>query len=587
MLFLSTYLSTARYKNMAGNNMSMILKMRIVKYLFFSVVTFIAFFLKFKNFGLYEDDYWFAGIPANADFHGMIDFFKSNLTNFEENQGRYVAAIFPLLLPYINFKLGGFFMLYFFGVLLIALNAYMVYSIVKLRLPVELALIAGMIFVLFPADTSKAFLTHIFQLQLSLLFTFSGMYLYLKGRKMLGFILAFLSLLTYENAFLPFILIPLLDKFEWNKKLFFNLIKHLVIVGVIFILLFTLRKFLGEKDVSDLELGELVRKTILAVMKGPVIVIYSFFRSPYETILHADKTILFIIPGFLVIGTYLFFVFQRTKNVVQTDSKSGIRFNWLKGELSPDKEYDRILKAIIIGGFIMMVAYIFSITHYPPTNLKGRATSVHLGAEFGASLSFAALFYLIFKLIQKKALKRIFLLICTVYFALLVGYGGLVQNDFVKSWSIQKDFWTSVIKTCPDLEDKTLLFLKNKDLQETEYIYSFSWACPMILENLFNFPQEWSRYPKLQIVDPDFKERFEAENGEIYYIPEYLFLFDYQEKVLLEDGNVIILEQSGNELIRLRGEFQIKGVTLNLKKPEGNDMINLRKSNIYSYMIHE
>jgi len=556
-----------------------------VLFIFLLVIAFTAYFFHFRKFGFYEDDYWMAGIPANSTFGELLDFIKAGLVNFESNQGRYAATILPFLLTFIVFKTGGMYFLYIFGMLLVTLNAYLVYIILKKGFPEFIAFMGAIIYLLYPSDTTKGLLIHIYHLQFSVVFTLTGMILFLNNRKIPGFIVALLSLLIYESAFLPFIFVPFLAHREWNKKMWLRLIYHWLIIGVIFVALFIFRKSLGEKIVTELELSDLIKKTLLSLIKGPVIAIWAFIKAPADTLIKLRTTL----PYILVAGIFtVTFIFIKSAGIKLSDKwVKGLKSDGklLKGEVKLNEEFDFAVKAFIIGVLILVVGYIFAITHYPPTDLKGRGTSVHLGGTFGGAMAVSAVIYFIFYIITSDLWRKVFTVFLGLYIALLAGYGSIIQKDYMVSWDYQKIFWKHVLEVCPDLEDKTMIFVNDKNESPAEYIISDSWACPIILDNLFKFPAEWERSPKLQVIKDSIAAMLYMEDSTLVYEPRFPFLFDVEKKIILEDGHVIFLEYSGDNMVRQFKDTVIHGITLELQIPDTIEYPVFDKTNLYPYMF--
>ncbi len=558
-----------------------------VLFLFLLIIAFAAYFFHFRKFGFYEDDYWMPGIPANSTFRELLDFIKSGLMNFERNQGRYAATILPYLLTFAVFKAGGMYFLYIFGMLLVTLNAYLVYIILKKGFPEFIAFMGAIIYLLYPSDTTKGLLIHIYHLQFSVVFTLTGMILYLNNRKILGFIIAFLSLLIYESAFLPFIFVPFLAHREWNKKMWLRVIYHWLIIGFIFIALFVFRKSFGEKTVSELELSDLIKKTLLSLIKGPVIAILAFIKAPADTLIKLRTTL----PYVLIAGIFtVTFIYIKSAGIKFSDKWiKGLKSEGklLKGEVKLNEEFDFVLKAFIVGVLILVVGYIFAITHYPPTDLKGRGTSVHLGGTFGGALAVSAVIYFIFYVISSELWRKVFIVLIGLYVALLAGYGSIIQKDYTASWDYQKKFWKQVLAVCPDLKDRTMIFVNDKNESPAEYIISDSWACPIILDNLFKFPGEWERSPKLQVIKDSMAAMLYREDSVLVYEPRFPFLFGVEKKIILENGHVIFLEYSGNDMVRQLNDTVIHGISLELQKPDTIEYPAFGKTNLYPYMFQD
>ena len=568
------------WKKLTRNNLGNPSNLAI--YLIFLLVLWLSYYFKFNKFGLYEDDYWIAGISATSSFHDLLSFIKDNLLNLERNQGRYIAAFLPFIVAFINFKIGGITAIYIFGILLVGFNAFLIFKIIGKKYPVEIAFLTGLIFVLYPGDTTKAFIVHIYHLQISLLFTLLGMLLYVNDRKFFAYLMAFTSLMNYENAFLPFTMVPFLTRMKWDKILLKNLVKHFIIIGFFFVILYLIRRVVGENTITQLKLDELIRRTFISFIAGPLTAALSFVMAAYEALLKFKETyyIVLVVCLLLIIVGILYPALYKHSN------GSAITSFTLRPGKSIPEEHMILLKAMAIGIIITIIGYSFAFPHYPPTTLKGRMTSVHFGATFGISLLVASMIRFLFILKIKIIWNRLLIGMVLLLLSLCAGYGVLIQNDFVKSWNTQKTFWTNVIKECPDITENTLILVKQVNVPETAYVVTYSWAYPLIFELLYDFPGTWERIPKLDILDTDFSDAIIYSNGNFIYKPKYPFLYDYQSEVNIEQNNLILLKLDDQKLSRLTDTlFFIGGAKLDLK--EVATSFQYPKNELYDFIITE
>jgi len=553
----------------------------ILIYFAFAVLVWLAYYLKFMKFGFYEDDYWFAGIPANSSVQELLEFIKSGLVSVEGNRGRYIGVVLPFILTFINFKIGGFIALYIFGIFLVALNGFLIYKIIKGNFPHELALLTGLIFIVFPGDTTKALIVHIYQLQVSLLFTLCGMLLFIRNKKFFAYLLAFMSLLTYENAFLPFVAVSLLAYKKWDLALVRRLINHGLIIGSTFIILFVVRKMLGEAEVSNMQTAGVIKRMLFSFAAGPLTSIFTFFYSVFESITRFNVT------WYLFIISVLFFFLILKLNPLAFSGRNVIDEpdSELLGIHAPENVII-LIKALLAGVIISVVGYTFSFTH-GTVILKGRMTSVHFGAAFGISLFAASIIHLLSALLKREYMKKIFIYSVITFLSLITSYGMLIQDDFAKSWQLQKSFWTEVLNQCPDLDENTLILVQKMNVTETEFVISYSWPYPLIIENLFDFPELWKNKPKLDILGNDLSEVLVEENSELFYLPKYPFLFDNKVKVPVEKEKIIILQMNDFYLKRLSGPLKLNnGIILSLQTAESSLTTGLTKCNLFRYTVN-
>ncbi|WLT38651.1 hypothetical protein NON20_02200 [Synechocystis sp. B12] len=142
-------------------------------------------------------------------------------------QGRPLHITFLTFIPFIGAKLGGIRALYLIGFTILSVNACLWYSLVKKLLKKYSAIIASLLFVLYPADTTFVFLQHLIGIQTSLLFLLIAFHVYISSSekhklnyfsKPISYVFATLSLLNYESLFLIFFTASLLDNPKSTKK---------------------------------------------------------------------------------------------------------------------------------------------------------------------------------------------------------------------------------------------------------------------------------------------------------------------------------------------------------------------------------
>ena len=559
-------------------------------FILIALSTFISHFLFFRDFGLYEDDYYNIPPYFNLSFSSLFEIIKVSTVNWL--QGRPLSFM-PYFFTMIGFKAGGISGLYAIAFIINTVNSFLVYLIIKKVLSNSelFALSGAVLFCLFPSDTTKTLLIHSFLYQMSMMFFLSATLIYIKGFKKISYAVIILSLLSYEPAFILFFAVPFLntDKDKPDKK---SILIHFSIMTLILFFSYFYRKFAGETRVDDLSsnIGEYIFKSGVSMLSAPLINFYLFLRAPLIPVLNFDIFILIVVA---ILFTILFIVFRRL-NSDDSEKSSDFTINLihkrisLKLNLSSSRKFIRSLILFPVSLLFICIAYALSFTHYPPTAVTGRLTSVHLAASFGGSLFFASLLSVIYEMFSKTGKRNIFVLLISLYLSLLAGYGIVIQKDFTGSWKNQKNFWTEVIKICPDIIDGTLIILENNGKQKlpyTNYILSNSWADPIILQRIFKFPEEWINPPRLFVLNNGLESRVKIENDTLKWkVPEST-TFSHWET--LPDSNFILLSvNERKEIIRTDSQF----VSLKCKnfflKPKTQSMIqNYDKSILYDLLI--
>ena len=555
--------------------------------LFLYLIIWIAYFLKINHYGIYEDDTRFVAHPANLNFKELLELLKFNVLNIEGGQGRIIGFTLPQFLVFIMYNLGGLAAVYTLGTFIILINAFLVYRFVSKLMPVEFAVLAALIFILYPIDTTKPLLTHIFQLQLSLTFLLLAMNQYLKGKLISSYLIAFCSLLTYEIAFLPFLVVPLF-RYRWNKKLFKNLVVHVVVFAGIFIILFMVRKLMGESRVSGMDNSNMVAHFILSPVYGMAFSAYAFLLAIIEVI-HNFKDLLWVfLTGLLLFSGFGYFLYRRSGsraagNDITQSEKTGSD----PSRQNPEIAEIPVIQLLIASFLMLLSSYLLGFTRFPPAALHGRATSVHLASSVAGSILATVIFYFIYSIIRGRNLRTILNFGIIILLSILLSRGMLIQNDFEKSWITQKMFWTQLVEKCPDIRNNTILLVDaDKEEYEVENIYTFSWSLPEVLGILFKFDEDWNHPPKVVFNGVHYEEGLQADARGIYFTPVYPFLFENRDTVYLEDQNVICLEFKQNILSRRDSVLQIDSASVRTSVPDPDIIPDYQKQKIAKYYLN-
>jgi hypothetical protein len=217
-------------------------------------------------------------------------------------------------------------------------------------------------------------------------------------------------------------------------------------------------------------------------------------------------------------------------------------------------------RQLTLNAFLLfLLAYLLSFTH-EVVLIYGRLTSVHLAAAFGGSLLFALLAYR--AAVSSDGRTRTWVaVILTLHFALLFGYRHTIQADFVRSWEIQRWYWTRIIRQTPDLTDGTVVLVEGTKMPLTRYIRTYAWSDPLMFDLLFRIPTDWQHLP---VALPLFEGiRLAARGGELFAdFP------DLSRHFPLTPGHVVLLERVGSDLVRsAQHTAQIQGLPVLLRRP--------------------
>jgi hypothetical protein len=541
-------------------------------------VNWLSNYSRLAGFGLYEDDYWYVANSLNHSTHDLMSFLGGIITDFERGEGRIVGKSLPLILIHFIYNLAGLKALFITGFLLVTVNSYIIFAILRRNYHILLGLITAVLFLAFPADTTRPFITHIYQLQLSLFFVLVGFLFLEKRRYLVSYLFAIFSLLTYENAFLVFLFAPLLVFPKWNREIYRKAFWHLVICMVMILGIFIMRKLGGEDRVASLSMVDFAKKTFAASFIGPATVMFSFVISPIQSLLSLFNNAITI--GLGSIGLFLALVLFYPVFTSDDSVKYQFKYKYFACKCEMHENINLFLRLLLVSVLMLLTSYLFSFTHYPPTVLKGRMTSVHFAASIGGSLFFANILYLILFLLKKY--KMSVLAVIAFFLALLMGYSNIIQKDYKNAWKYEQSFWKDASALVSDVKDNSVILISNKDLDSTSYIITHSWAMPLVLSECYRFPETWVHPPKVKRINSWNDIKFDSLVNQFFFIADYPFMYEQRDTIYLEDNNTIFLKKDANKLIRSYDSLVISNHTLHLKPMGASvlDTIKLRKTGV-------
>jgi len=246
----------------------------------------VARYWRSADFGWYEDDWTIAPRAAQMSGGEVLGFVGDYIVHLY-GHARPLSDSLIYIFSHLGWKVGGMWGAYWVGFAIEALNALLFYVLLR-RLAVDwglqadrFALIGGLAYVLFAADTTQAFLTHSLGLHPSITLLLLALFFYRKG--WLGYPLAGIILFSYETPFLVFLAAPLLENRPWKDVLRRGLL-HALIIGLMLLGVFGLRVAVGEGRVADLSTFQMVQIPLLHMFQGPVVSLGTFALRPIQAL---------------------------------------------------------------------------------------------------------------------------------------------------------------------------------------------------------------------------------------------------------------------------------------------------------------
>ena len=536
------------------------------------VTAFVAHFLYMNGFGLYADDYSFTYMGHDDE---VFDSMKSAFLHWP--QGRPFQFSVPWLITLLTEHSGSFIPVYIVAWLIIATNAILVYCCLRQISPLPVSLVGALVYLLFPADTSKILLIHALGIQVGLLFTLIGCLLYLKGARLFAYIISTMALLSYETTWLPILLLPLLTG-RINRKWFVAWLKHLAILALILSAVIAIRAALNEARVVSIagtDSYTLFVKSLSLFFLGPLVSGLTFFIRPYTAIADGNAVSFFLM---IVVAVFLAFVFKKLMKDMPAPGMSETTsdgpqdsVSWLT-RIQHDSQLQGGLRLVTVGLLMWMSVYAFSYTHWPAFEIAGRLTSVHSAASIPTAIIAAGAVWLLACFCRTAA--RLFQLfsIVSVYLALLAGFHIVVQNDYVAGWNYQKDYWRQVLTLAPDIRAGTQVFvMRVGDMPATKYVETHSWADYKVLSKFYDTgTKDNDLIPKIDIINNTNIDSFKVRNGKLYRRSMRPMPGGGQHSVVEQldpDKLIFLMYKKDDSLIRLRHSVTLNKLRIPLPEP--------------------
>ena len=554
--------------------------------LFIAALIWVTRFWHSPQYGFYEDDY--TRIPQALSMTGS-ELWKiiAQAFRYFDNHGKPLHSTLIYSLALIGGRVGDLFGVYIIGYLMVTINAFLFYWLIKRISYQTFAIISALAYCLYSADTTQAFITHSLGLQPSLTFLLLAMHAYLSDKKILSYLLITGILLNYETPFLIFLSAPLLRK-NWDKGLLRDLAQNTIIVVGMLISVFLIRYLIGESRVSSLDFPDVVTIPITHMIQGPLVAFGAYFFRPIQAIqkINAEMVLLMAIsfPVFAWILIKLKFgkmqgLSAEGNRPVLQDQEGIVNIPKLKfGEWKNLGEFYMPLKLGITGIVMLILAYPLTFT-VRAFAISGRDTRVHFGAVIGAALLLGSILYAALFLAQRYKSRKVLAFTIAGVFSLLLGFGLVVQKDYQRAWILQQELWSDIVKFVPDLDDGTVILVDPDGLVDTKYIAANTWSMPMVLKFIYQFPDNWQLTPRAHRLLPDWEERLLYNSLEIKAVD---FSWEY---VVVPWKDTVILETSEGRVVSRLEECQIDGDIYKLKEIETGPGVLYPEGILYRYLI--
>ena len=514
-----------------------------------------------RQFGLYEDDLTIIPDAITMSFRGLLRFVYTYIVQFQ-GQERPLHHSFIYLFSWMGWRIAGLWGLYLIGFLITAANIGLFYWLIRRAADRPYAILAGLGYVLYAADTTQAYLTFSLGVQISITLLLLACHCYLSNKRLLAYLLALPILFGYETPFLIFLAVPLLKR-EWNRHLVKQFLFHVLAVGLMLAFVYFLRlRLTGHGGVVDLDPGQMLALALSHMVEGPLVSLGTYAYRPLQVLQALNG------ENVLAVGlTFLLFLWLVSRLPSATRLSSHDLWQAFKDPAARQAlpEEARSLGRMTLAGVVMLImAYplTFTIRAYA---ISGRSTRVHTAGVAGAAVLVAAVAFLLIYLVNGSRWRRLVNVLIALELALLAGYGFVIQRDYVNAWQYQRTFWTGLLPLIPDAGDGTVILVDPAALHDTLQIGANSWNLPRILSQVYTFPQSVEKVPFVDRLPGGWQNTLVDGNGLFKLTDPTVFAsgtfgeYNSQEVILIQAENGRLIRP---EVVALKGQtYTLKPVT--------------------------
>ena len=523
----------------------------------------LARYLHSASFGLYEDDFTFVPNAIAMSPAELGEFISNYIVNLY-GHGRPLSDSLISLVSHVGWRIGGLQAIYVFGFLIEAMNIALFFLLLRRITPKKVALLGGIAYALFSADTTQAFLTHSLGLQPAMTLLLLGFHAYLSHRYLITYLMASAILFTYEVPFTVLFAAPLLET-PWNKKWRKRSIRHVLILGFLLAGALLLRIAIDDDRVLGLGLSNAVAQPILRMVQGPAVALGSYLYRPVALLLSRSS------EGWIVAGIAM------------------LPLVLVIGLIHRSKEQDlsrRDLLTLAEAGLVMLaLAYPLTFTTRV-TAISGRETRAHLAAVPGAAILVAMGANLLLSWFKRRELRWMSVGAVAAVFALLLGFGFVVQRDYQRAWEYQREFWAALIPEIQDAVGGTTVLVDPSGLRDTLHIGANTWNLPRILDQVYEFPPEWSAPPRVIRLQREWRDHLIAENG-LFRLNVVTALMPSSLTDNIPSSNVLWVETESGSPRRRTKALEVDGSAYDLKELSQRDLQQYPKGILYDILIED
>jgi hypothetical protein len=528
-------------------------------------LAFLAYFRRWKGFGLYGDDFDYFGGAINRSWPAEFGNTWYCLTHWP--QGRPLGIGLNLgLIPHAVFAVGGLAGLHLVAFLLFSLNAVLLQRVVARAHPPAVAFAAGAFLAVAPADTVKLSLTFAYNFQIAIAVGLLAIFAALSRRPIL-FAVALAATLTMVEpmAMIALVVPPAMSRSAgWVRRT----TRHTALWSAVLLLVMVARRLIGDPWGTE-RVGEITGAPLLTAhraLESATTGIWTHRSLVIERLrlaLHSVRLGDFQVLAVIAACTLLALAFlaglaaERRAEVPAFQPRRG-------GKLSAGI----LIATGLLSMFVTYASY-FRLPWYPASARSGFVSGVHVIAAVGAALTFSGLVALAWAFARR--LRWVVAIGAALCLGLLGGFGEMVQREYVTTWRFQKEFWQAYRRLCGDAGDGTFVLILDRGLPQNRFIDLFSWGTEILPDELFVYrAAPVATAPVVLLAEADPATRIAFTGAQFHWKPSYYFMLPKGPEQQPRNLNVILLERSDRGWSRIEGDVKVDGGTLSLRPAIGD-----------------
>ncbi len=502
-----------------------------------SLTAFLCHFYYLSQFGFYEDDYYFTVSFIGEKLSTVWSVFAEAFQQWP--QGRPLNHSLPKVQAILGMHLGGIEGIYAIACAAFILNSLLVFSLLRRFFGQAPALIGALLYVFFPADVTRPFLVHAAHVQGSMTFFLVGSWLWFRGGwwRVAGYLVAALSLLAYETAFLPFLTIPLLraDSLRATWK---SWGRHLLVCAAVVLADVAFRLSRSESRAVDALSGPwtAAQQALSSLYLGPLTSGSRMIQAPFEGLGRLDPTAVLCA---LLIGFAVYLTLNLARS--QATAESADTHRPLKAHAA--------LYFIACALVTWAGSYALTLINYPPTQTLGRLTSTHTAAAWSVAL----LGCVVAASAAPRFLRGAAYALGLVYLMGSVGFSQWVQREYARSWQLQQAFWRQVVTLTPEARDGWSVMVVGPPAPASPVIGTNSWADILVYRGLLNADVDFGQLDSLGSA-----AKLTRNDGTLEWTPE----FWTGKFKTIDENKLILLKSDGARLERVTEAVTKDGIVL-------------------------